>query len=141
MILNLNRKYQELIISFVSFEEAACVSLALFPVKVDVCAQSCLTLCDPMGCIPPGSSCPWAFMPELLFPDTISHFKESRLLEKRLIPHLRQKLSLMSWGMWLCWKRKKPSNTSGITSKASRGQLEGLPLAKNGTVLNKKSMQ
>ena len=38
MILNLNRKYQELIISFVSFEEKACVSLALFPVKVDVCA-------------------------------------------------------------------------------------------------------
>ena len=141
MILNLNRKYQELIISFVSFEEEACVSLAWFAVKVDVCAQSCLTLCDPMGCIPPGSSCPWAFMPGLLFPDTISHFKDSGLLEKWLIPHLRQKLSQMSWGMWLCWKRKKPSGTNGITSKASRGQLEGLPLAKNGTVLNKKSMQ
>lgn len=103
-------------------------------------SQSCPALCDPLDCIPPGSSCPWAFMPELLFPDTISHFKESRLLEKQLIPHLRQKLSHMSWGMWLCWKRKKPSDTNGITSEASRGQLEGLPLAKNGTVLNKKSM-
>ena len=49
-------------------------------------------------------------------------------------------LSMVGSGQMRCWKRKKPSDTNGITSEASRGQLEGLPLVKNGTVLNKKSM-
>ena len=36
---------------------------ALTPFSSLLCsvAQSCLTLCDPMDCSPPGSSCPWKF--------------------------------------------------------------------------------
>ena len=31
------------------------------PMNKSVCAQSCLTLCNPMNCSLPGSSCPWDF--------------------------------------------------------------------------------
>ena len=32
----------------------------VFPfANVCACAQSCLTVCDPMDCSPPGSLCPW----------------------------------------------------------------------------------
>ena len=55
-------------------------SIALHLVCVFSVAQLCLTLCDTMGCSPPGSSAHWIFQTRILESVVISSFRGSSLL-------------------------------------------------------------
>ena len=64
--------------------------IALKSVVYETCvlvAQSCLTLCEPMGCSPTRLPCPWCF------PDKITGVSCHSLLQG-MFPHLVSKLGL-----------------------------------------------
>ena len=64
-------------------------------------AQSCLTLCDPMDCSPPGSSCPWNFPGKNT--GVGCHFVlQGIFLTQGSSPHL---LHLLHWGRQILYHK------------------------------------
>ena len=50
------------VVEGLSVSQMSCLNERLLSASLSYCfwvAKSCLTLCDPMDCGPPGSSCPW----------------------------------------------------------------------------------
>ena len=82
-----------------------CSPFVLLYICVFVCAQSCLTLCDPMDCSPPGSSAHGIFQARILEWVAIFFFRGSSQPRNQTCISWSSRQILYHWATWEAPKR------------------------------------